>query len=185
MATLSDQVKKRNENPPIGETPAIILNNPKYVHNVGGIIRAASSWGIKQVWITGKRVFNLLDDLDRLPREERMKGYYDVSWQFNDRPFDYFRNKHTVVGVELLEGSSNIMSYQHNKNTIYVFGPEDGSIQKTFRMQCHSFVFLPTAHCLNLSAAVNVVMYDRSLKLSTNKYLTLDEYLKEDRGFIE
>ncbi len=40
----------------IGVPPAIILCNPKNDYNVGGVQRAASNFGIRQVWFTGNRV---------------------------------------------------------------------------------------------------------------------------------
>ena len=41
---------------PIGRAPAIVLTRPKYPHNVGAAVRAASCFGIEQVWFTGDRV---------------------------------------------------------------------------------------------------------------------------------
>ena len=40
----------------VGVAPAIALINPKYARNVGGAVRAASCFGISQVWFTGDRV---------------------------------------------------------------------------------------------------------------------------------
>ena len=67
---------------PYGKSPSIV--NPKYAHNVGVAVRAASAYGVPQVWFTGNRVQMDIDSGKRLPREERMKGYKD------DRPFDQF-----------------------------------------------------------------------------------------------
>ena len=38
-----------------GVAPAIALVNPKYPHNVGAAVRAASCFGIQQVWFSGNR----------------------------------------------------------------------------------------------------------------------------------
>jgi tRNA(Leu) C34 or U34 (ribose-2'-O)-methylase TrmL len=45
-----------------------------------------------------------------------------------------------------------------------VFGPEDGHVPKGVRGACHRFVTIPSDGCLNLAAAVNVVLYDRMAK---------------------
>jgi tRNA(Leu) C34 or U34 (ribose-2'-O)-methylase TrmL len=45
-----------------------------------------------------------------------------------------------------------------------VFGPEDGHVPKGIRTACHRFVTIPSHGCLNLAAAVNVVLYDRMAK---------------------
>jgi hypothetical protein len=46
-------------------------------------------------------------------------------------------------------------------------------------------VVIPTHHCLNLAAAVNVVLYDRRLKRQLNglePMATVREMLREHRG---
>jgi hypothetical protein len=50
---------------------------------------------------------------------------------------------------------------------------------------CHRFVVIPTHHCLNLAAAVNVVLYDRRLKRMLAGLEPLGpvrELLREHRG---
>src|SRR5205807_1139423 len=61
-----------------GRPPAVALINPKYPHNVGAAVRACSCWGVPQLWWTGNRVTLDLPRGERLPREERMKGYRNV-----------------------------------------------------------------------------------------------------------
>jgi hypothetical protein len=84
------------------KTPAVILINPKSPHNVGKALRAASIFGAKALVWTGTRVD--LGQYDRLPREERMKGFASVEFCVNDRPFDLFPEA-TPVCVELLESA--------------------------------------------------------------------------------
>jgi tRNA C32,U32 (ribose-2'-O)-methylase TrmJ len=47
---------------------------------------------------------------------------------------------------------------------LYVFGPEDGSLDRAVLARCHRFLVIPTKHCTNLSAAVYTVLYDRHAK---------------------
>jgi tRNA(Leu) C34 or U34 (ribose-2'-O)-methylase TrmL len=61
-----------------GMAPAVGLVDPKFPHNVGAAVRAASCYGIGQVWFTGNRVPLDASRRYRLPREERMRGYKDV-----------------------------------------------------------------------------------------------------------
>lgn len=150
--------------PPQGQSVAIALIDPRYSHNVGGALRAASNFGAKQVWWTGNRV-NLDEEKgERLPREERMKGYKDVELYQYDEFFDQFPSDITPVAVERRPNSENLLDFVHPEKALYVFGPEDGSIGAVHLRHCHRFVIIPTAHCLNLAAAVNVVLYDRMLK---------------------
>lgn len=150
---------------PAGEVPAIVLDDPKYDHNVAQVIRAASNFGLRQVWWTGNRVAfrDPTGVAKRLPREERMADYEDIAYIQYDYPFDQFPGA-AVVGVELVPGAQNLVDFVHPENAVYVFGPEDGNIHQVTRRFCHQFVQIPSKHCLNLHAAVNVVLYDRSVK---------------------
>lgn len=168
---------------PIGETPSIILCNPKYPHNVGQTLRASSCFGVKQVWFTGERVQAEITAAKRIPREERMKGYMDVMLYQNDYPFDMFPNA-VPVAIELQPGAENLAAFEHPENAIYVFGPEDGSINQMMKRHCHRFVVIPTRHCTNLSAAVYLVLYDRMLK-RYQQGLEEPPKLCEDRGWYE
>lgn len=165
---------------PEGVTPSIILCNPKYSANVGAAVRAASCFDAKQVWWTGNR-FNLAEN-DRLPREERMKGYKDVELRQFDQPFDHFPNA-VPVAIELLPNSENLVDFVHPENAVYVFGPEDGSIPPVVRRFCHRFVSIPSKHCLNLAAAVYIVLYDRVIK--QYKLSGTLPVLDESRGFVD
>ncbi len=172
--------------PPLGVTPAICLVNPRYAHNVGAAVRAASCFGVKQLWFTGDRVSLTPSGKQRLPREERMKGYKDVTIVNFDYVFDQFPAA-TPVAVELIEGAQQLPFFEHPPNPIYVFGPEDGSIPHAFRQHCHRFVVIPLAHCSNLSAAVYMTLYDRLCKRLLNgdePARPMSEILKEHRGFV-
>jgi tRNA(Leu) C34 or U34 (ribose-2'-O)-methylase TrmL len=146
-----------------GEPPAILLISPKYARNIGTTVRAASCYGIKQVWYTGDRVE--LDEKSgkRLPREERMKGFRDVEIIQNDYPFDQFEGV-VPVAIEVRQNSESLVTFEHPDNALYVFGPEDGSIPKQLGAYIHRFVVIPTRHCLNLATAVATVLYDRQQK---------------------
>jgi tRNA(Leu) C34 or U34 (ribose-2'-O)-methylase TrmL len=175
------------EHPP-GRPPAVALIDPKYPHNVGAALRACSCWGIGQLWWTGRRVRLDAARGQRLPREERMKGYRDVQTAIDDGLFDRFpRGAVTPVAVELLPASESLVEFEHPEEALYVFGPEDGSLPRPVRLLCHRFVAIPTHHCLNLAAAVNVVLYDRRLKRHLTGREPLGpcrELLREHRGPI-
>lgn len=171
---------------PLGRSPALVLLNPKYAHNVGMVVRLASCYGLGQVWFTGERVSLELSTKKRLPREERMKGYADVEIINYDYPFEQFVNA-TPVAVEVRERSEPLHTFEHPDNAVYVFGPEDGGIQKAQLGQCHRFVVIPTRHCLNLATAVAIVLWDRQYKAwlggQSDHLLTPGEF--EARGLIE
>jgi tRNA(Leu) C34 or U34 (ribose-2'-O)-methylase TrmL len=171
---------------PIGRTPAIILIEPKYAHNVGMVVRLASCYGVDQVWFTGDRVSLDISMKKRLPREERMKGYADVEIINYAYPFEQFADA-VPVAVEVRERSEPLHSFAHPEKPVYVFGPEDGSIHKPQLNRCHRFVVIPTRHCLNLATAVATMLWDRQYKAWSAAgewdLLTPGEY--EARGLME
>lgn len=159
-------------------TPAIILHNPKYPHNVGAAVRAASCFGSKLILFTGERVSLEPKGIKgyRLPREERMRGYKDVKLINDEYPFNRFSKDVVPVAVELRKNAEQLPFFEHPKNAVYVFGPEDGSIPQIMLKHCHRFIVIPSKHCVNLAAAVYLTLYDRTAKLMMQGQ---KEYLKE------
>jgi tRNA(Leu) C34 or U34 (ribose-2'-O)-methylase TrmL len=49
---------------------------------------------------------------------------------------------------------------------LYIFGPEDGTIEQDVIDQCDYVVYIPTIGCMNLAATVNVLLYDRLAKVT-------------------
>lgn len=167
-----------------GETPAVGMWNPKYAHNVGMVLRLCSCYGFKQLWWSGNRVSLDIEKGERLPREERMKGYRDVEMIRHDRIFDMFPRNITPVAIEVRENSESLLEFIHPENPLYVFGPEDGGLPSHILSLCHRFVQIPTRHCLNLATAVSTVIYDRQLKLYQNGDTASILPLDEHRGYI-
>jgi len=172
------------EKPPLVRAPSVILDNPRYPHNVGGALRACACWGLDQLWWTGDRV-KVEPIRGRLPREERMKGYKNVEMHHRQDAFKCIPPGVTPICIELLPGAEPLETFEHPDNAIYIFGPEDGSVSNEVRRYCHRFIVIPTFNCLNLAAAVNVVLYDRFLKRlweGKEESKPIYERLKEHRG---
>jgi tRNA(Leu) C34 or U34 (ribose-2'-O)-methylase TrmL len=165
------------------DVPAVILNNVKYPHNLAASIRACSCFGVDTLMWTGKRFE--FSERERLPREERMKGYAHVNVIDTERPFDKLPEHTIPVCIELLPSSMSLTLYAHPENAAYIFGPEDGHVDQVFRRFCHHFIFIPSYHCLNLSAAINVVLADRMMKrqvLGLEPHHVAGENMREHRG---
>jgi len=185
-ATYSDKKKFGICTP---QAPAIAMVNPKYPHNVGGAVRAASSFGAKQVWFSGNRVS--LDPAKhkskRLPREERMRGYQAVELRQSDYFFDQFEKDVVPVAIELRPNAESLVRFEHPEKALYVFGPEDGNVKSMHLRHCHKFVVIPMHHCSNLASAIYMVLYDRMCKRVLNGQdpeLHISELLNEKRGWV-
>ena len=168
------------------DAPALAMCDPKFPHNVGAAIRAASCFGVRQVWVTGRRCADQVWGAQRIPREERMKGYRDVDIVLEDAPLRHLPSDVVPVAVELLRGAENLLGFEHPDKALYVFGPEDGSIPRPIHQHCHRRVFIPVRHCVNLSSAVYLLLYDRMIKAHAageHPMLPLEQVIEEQRGW--
>ena len=68
------------------------------------------------------------------------------------------------VAVEFIERARPLTNYSHPQQAFYIFGPEDGNVPDDILEWCRDVVQVPTAYCMNLACAVNVVLYDRLAK---------------------
>lgn len=170
--------------PGLGADVAVALDSPKFAHNVGAAVRAASCFGVPQVWMSGNRVSLEGSKGYRLPREERMRGYQEVQLCHADYFLDAFARGIVPVAVELRPASESLLTFEHPERAVYVFGPEDGSIGPALIPLCHRFVSIPARHCLNLSSAVYTVLFHRHAQ-RVAAGLEAPYSVVDERGFLE
>lgn len=135
------------------------LFNPKSPENVGSVLRAAGCYGVNTVFYTGvryDRAKEFVTDTKKVYRRIPLIGIADLQHVI---PLDC-----TPVAIELIEGAKPLPEYSHPERAFYIFGPEDGTLDKTVRAWCADVVYIPTVGCMNLAATVNVVLYDRMAK---------------------
>jgi tRNA(Leu) C34 or U34 (ribose-2'-O)-methylase TrmL len=132
------------------------LDNPKQDVNVGSALRAAGIYGAAFVAATGQRFkrskTDTMSHYRHLPliRPENLK---DVI------PFDC-----VPVAVDLIEGAIPLPEYEHPERAFYIFGAEDNTLGQRITEWCRDTIYVPTEGCMNLAAAVNVILYDRLAK---------------------
>lgn len=136
---------------------AIGLFHPKSDVNVGSVLRAAGCFGVSMVAVGGFRVRRVCTDTGGVVRKIPVLQVEDLRSVI---PYDC-----VPVAVELLGNAQDLRDYVHPERAFYVFGPEDGSLGRKVTNWCRDTVMIPTIDCLNLAATVNVVLYDRLLKL--------------------
>jgi tRNA(Leu) C34 or U34 (ribose-2'-O)-methylase TrmL len=69
-----------------------------------------------------------------------------------------------IICVDLVEGATPLPHFVHPDQAVYIFGPEDGSIDQTIIDKADDIIYVPTIGCMNLSASVIVLLYDRLIK---------------------
>lgn len=143
-----------------------VLQQPKYIQNIASAVRGCAVFDVNTLLWTGERV--KYEEVERLPRELRMRAYSHVQVKQTDRPFDIIEQLDlTPVCIDLVDGAEPLPTFVHPLKAAYIFGPEDGTVSQVYRRLCHRFVYIPSKHCLNLAAAMNVVLYDRMVKLES------------------
>lgn len=138
---------------------SIGLINPKSPSNVGAVMRAAGCYQVNEVRYTGSRydrAARFHTDTRNISLSIPLKSLTDL---LGDLPGDT-----KVVCVELVEGATALPAFVHPEQALYVFGPEDGSLDQALIDRADAVVYVPTIGCMNLAASVNVLLYDRLAK---------------------
>jgi tRNA(Leu) C34 or U34 (ribose-2'-O)-methylase TrmL len=135
---------------------AIGLDRCKSRENLGGVLRAAGCYDASMVMVSGGRMGRYATDT--------MRAYKHLPCLEVDDLLASVPYGATPVVVELTDGSRDIVNYVHPESAFYIFGPEDGSVRKEIVDRVQHVIQIPTRHCMNLAATVNVVLYDRLAK---------------------
>jgi tRNA(Leu) C34 or U34 (ribose-2'-O)-methylase TrmL len=125
--------------------------------NIGGSLRAASAYEADFIAITGRRYKHMATDTTKVYRHIPLLEVDDI--------MDALPYSCVPIGIEICDKAKPIYNFCHPKQAYYIFGPEDGSINPKTLDECKYILYIPTKHCMNLAATVNVVLYDRLLKM--------------------
>ncbi len=132
------------------------LDRVKDPANLGGVLRAAGCFGAGLVVVGGGRLGRFSTDT--------MKAWRHVPCIETDDMMASVPFGCIPVAVEMHARARPLESFVHPERAIYIFGPEDGSVQKSIVERVPIVVQINTNRCMNLAAAVNVVLYDRAAK---------------------
>lgn len=136
---------------------AIGLVNPKSNINVGSALRAANAFGATFVATTGRRYHHAQTDTQKAIRH--LPLIQCAGTIFDALPFDCI-----PIAVDLLDAAVPLETFIHPKRAFYIFGAEDATLGAAVTARCKHIIKINTRQCLNLAAAVNVVLYDRNTK---------------------
>ncbi len=134
----------------------VALDQPKFRVNVGSVLRAAHAFDVAAVFVRGRRYSRACTDTTKAARH---------------LPLHHVEDLHAAiphgcvpVAIEFLPDGHDLVHYEHPERAFYVFGGEDATLGERVLSWCRDVVYIPSSYCLNLSAAVNVVLYDRLAK---------------------
>lgn len=138
---------------------AIGLDRCKDPANLGGVLRAAGCYDASLVVLGGGRMGRYASDT--------MRAYKHIPCLETESVMDAIPYGAIPVVVELCERAKPINRFTHPEAAYYIFGPEDGSVSKHIIDRAQCVIQIPTNRCMNLAATVNVVLFDRLMKRST------------------
>jgi len=160
------------------EKVCIGLINPKSPDNVGAVMRCAGNFKADRVFYTGKRYPLALQRNPAAPDMSR-KISEDIPLSSVTCLIEAAPGNMKIVCVEFAENATPLPEYQHPENAFYIFGPEDGGISQQVLDKANAVVYVPTNGCMNLSATVNVVLYDRMTKSA--REFNGNEHIRKNR----
>lgn len=127
---------------------------------MGSILRAAGCYQAQSIRYTGERYARA-----KAFSTDTKNAHLKIAVTQVKTVIDPVNDNHlTKVAVELVEGATPLPLFEHPQQALYIFGPEDGSIEQDVIDQCDHVVYIPTIGCMNLAATVNVLLYDRMAK---------------------
>ena len=124
--------------------------------NLGNLLRSAHAFGAKFFFTIGAhpRAFEARSDTSKAPAH--LPVYHWATASEMILPL-----KCKLVGVELIEGATDLPSFRHPLHAAYVLGPEVGVLSNELLSRCDYVIKIPTAFCINVAMAGAIVMYDR------------------------
>jgi len=141
------------------------LVNPKGPSNVGTVLRAAGCFSANEVLYTGTR-YARAAQYETKTNTDTHKAKNSIPLTQVECLLSQKTENMQVVCIELCVGAVSLTEFTHPEQALYIFGPEDGSINQGLIDKADHVVYIPTKDCLNLAATVNVVLYDRLAKSS-------------------
>ena len=135
------------------------LWKPRHAENIGHVLRAAGCYEAAFVAIADKAGTPLLGAKTDTQQAWKHLPVHRVDSLTLAAPLGC-----TIVAVEMCPWATPLPEFAHPERALYLFGPEAGSLPDNLISAAEHTVVIPTRHCMNLAAAVQVVLYDRMAK---------------------
>lgn len=146
------------------EFVSIGLTNPKSISNVGSVMRAAGCYQVNQVFYSGQRYDRAAKMSTDTKKATSSIPLTNIESLGVTTMMEAVEEGTKIVCVDLIQGATPLPSFKHPEKALYIFGPEDGTIDQKVVDHADFVVFVPTVGCMNLAASVNVLLYDRLAK---------------------
>jgi len=130
--------------------------------NLGALMRSAHAFGANFFFTIGahERAFDAKSDTSKTV--DHLPVYHWANVSEMALPL-----RCKLVGVELIEGATDLPAFKHPLHAAYVLGPELGVLSDEVLARCDHVIKIPTAFCINVGTAGAIVMYDRVRSLGS------------------
>lgn len=142
----------------------IMLWKPKTPENIGHALRACRCYGARLAVVEPRMKLEKAKTKRRIRAVATHAANYPWRVVSEGEAADLMASSF-VVPVELTDSSIRLETFEHPRAGLYVFGPEEGAVPSAILDDYGPAVQIPSVGCLNLAAAVAVVLYDRAAKL--------------------
>ena len=140
--------------------------NPKNPLNIGSALRAALIYDAAFLAISGERRKSWR--LNHIATDT-MSAIKHIPLIWVDDLSKMVPHDCVPIAVDIIEGAKTLMEFSHPERAFYIFGPEECTLGKEITDWCISTVYVPTKGSMNLAASINVVLYDRLLKMTIGR----------------
>lgn len=131
----------------------------KNEENIGTLWRSANILGADFIYTIGRRYKKQCTDTMNTPKHIPLFHYQDWDDFFSHAPYDC-----PIIAIELDDRSVPLETFVHPQRCIYLLGAEDHGLPPEILSRCYATVQLLGDHCMNVSTAGSIVMYDRAVK---------------------
>jgi len=133
--------------------------------NVGNLLRSAHSFGASFFFTISPAV-----DLKGMKASDTADSFGHLPFYNFEKPADLLLPVNTsLVAVEFLPDATDLPSFRHPQQAIYVLGPEGGNVSDEMLARCDYKIKIPMKFCINVGVAGALVMYDRLI--STGRFV--------------
>ena len=146
--------------------PTVALWKPKTPENIGAALRACGCFDADLV---------IVDPRCKMSKKKTQRRINALATFARHTPYlimdeasalEWLDSRaEGVVPVEKTEAALNLEIFGHSPAGVYVFGPEEGSVPARLIVEYGPPLRIPTVGCLDLAAAVAIILYDRASKL--------------------
>lgn len=162
-----DKFKESEKNPLI-----IVLDNIRSANNVGSVFRTADAFLLETIHLCGVTATPPNKDI----RKTALGASESMEWKYFENTIDSVKelqqNGYTVIPIEQVEKSTNLLDFSPEKGKKYafVFGNEIKGVEQDVIDLCETCIEIPqygTKHSLNISVSAGVLIWDFFQKVNS------------------